>query len=293
LPFAVHAPSFPDLFAAAGACLAARDPDQKIELTTRVASEWERGLLALDDRSGSPVRSRPGLPEQLRLVAPRDVPRRRLRSRTGLAAFVHAIAHIEFNAINLAWDCVQRFRSMPTEFYDDWIGVAHDEARHFGLLRARLAELGHGYGDFPGHGGLWEMAEATADDLMARMALVPRVLEARGLDVTPGLIERCRAVGEEPTAAILRLILAEEVAHVAAGSRWFRWACEARGKDPESAFAELVAAHFAGAIRGPLNTAARLEAGFSQSELEQLSTLATRPRPNAKPHFGSAGTQST
>jgi uncharacterized ferritin-like protein (DUF455 family) len=193
----VHTASFPDLFAAAGACLAARDPDEKIELTSRVASEWERGQLARDDRSGSPVRSSPGLPEKLRLVSPREVPRRRLRSRTGRAAFVHAIAHIEFNAINLAWDCVHRFRSMPAAFYDDWVRVARDEARHFGLLRARLAQLGHGYGDFPGHAGLWQMAEATAGDLAARMALVPRVLEARGLDVTPGLIERCRAAGDE------------------------------------------------------------------------------------------------
>lgn len=171
---------------------------------------------------------------------------------------------------------------MPAEFYDDWIRVAHDEARHFGLLRARLAQLGHDYGDFPGHAGLWEMAEATAGDLVARMALVPRVLEARGLDVTPGLIERCRAAGEESTAAILQVILAEEVAHVAAGSRWFRWACEAQGKDPESVFPELVAEHFAGAIRGPLNATARLEAGFSQTELDRLATLATDARSSAK-----------
>ena len=269
---ATHA--FVSLFEAARACLAADRDEQKLELTTVVAEAWRAGLLPTNGQDSAIAPCQPGLPPGLRLVSPRDVPKRKLRNRTGQAAFVHAIAHIEFNAINLAWDCVYRFRGLPSPFYDDWIAVVQDEARHFALLRERLGELGFAYGDFEGHAGLWEMAEKTGHDLAARMAMVPRVLEARGLDVTPRLIQRCRAVGDERTAGILQVILEEEVTHVAAGSRWFRWACERQGKDPEAAFCELVGRYFAGAIRGPLNAAARRRAGFSPTELAALSALA-------------------
>ncbi len=139
---------------------------------------------------------------------------------------MHAVAHIEFNAIDLAWDAVYRFRGMPIQYYRDWAAVAADETRHFRMLRARLAELGHAYGDFDAHNGLWEMAVKTADSCLARMALVPRVLEARGLDVTPSMIARLRQAGDVATADILDIILCEEIAHVAAGSRWFAWCCE-------------------------------------------------------------------
>jgi uncharacterized ferritin-like protein (DUF455 family) len=187
---------------------------------------------------------------------------------------VHAVAHIEFNAINLAWDAVYRFRGMPREFYSDWVSVAADEARHFALLQTRLGELGHAYGDFDAHNGLWDMAMRTADACLVRMALVPRVLEARGLDVTPGMIARLREVGDARTVSILEVILQEEVAHVAAGSRWFAWCCAQEGVDPAVTFQSLVRERVRGGLKGPFNDVARQAAGFSAEELAQLKVLA-------------------
>jgi len=176
----------------------------------------------------------PGRPVRPQLVAPGALAQRAVGKAEGRAALLHALAHIEFNAIDLAWDCIQRFRELPDDYYDDWVGVARDEATHFLLLRARLRDLGADYGDLPAHNGLWEMAEKTAGNLLERMALVPRFLEARGLDVAPGMIDRLERAGDEASAAIVRRILAEEVAHVAAGSRWFRYLCELRGLDADA-----------------------------------------------------------
>ena len=159
-------------------------------------------------------------------------------------------------------------------YYADWVGVAVDEARHFALLQARLQSLGHGYGDFDAHNGLWEMAARTADDPVARMALVPRVLEARGLDVTPGMIVKLRSLGDDATADILELILREEIAHVAAGTRWFRWLCERAGRDPDGHFRELLDLHARDVLRRPFNHAARGAAGFGDEELAALEALA-------------------
>ena len=212
----------------------------------------------------------PGRPAKPALVHPRDLPRRGLGSVQGRAAFVHAIAHIELNAIDLAWDAVYRFRGLPSALYADWVQVAHDESRHFVLLRNRMREFGHDYGDFDAHNGLWEMTEKTAHDGLARMALVPRVLEARGLDVTPGMIVKLRELGDEATVAILDLILQEEVAHVAAGSRWFRWYCEQRGVEPRARFRELLKEYAGGYLHGPFNIEARLLAGFDEDELAAL-----------------------
>ncbi|MEE7547127.1 ferritin-like domain-containing protein, partial [Xanthomonas sp. Kuri4-1] len=209
-------------------------------------------------------------PERPRLVHPRALPRRGLGSAEGRAAFIHAIAHIELNAIDLAWDAVYRFRGLPAGFYADWVAVAHDESRHFALLRERLHALGHAYGDFDAHNGLWEMCEKTAHDGLARMALVPRVLEARGLDVTPGMIVKLRALGDPATVEILELILREEVAHVAAGSRWYRWYCERAGVEPRARFRELLAEYAGGYLHGPFNREARLLAGFDEDELASL-----------------------
>ena len=205
-----------------------------------------------------------------RLVHPRELPRRGFGSNEGRAAFIHAVAHIEFNAIDLAWDAVYRFRGMPAQFYSDWVSVARDEARHFRMLRTRLLALGHDYGDFDAHNGLWEMAEKTAHDGLARMALVPRVLEARGLDVTPGMIVKLRALGDDATADILDVILREEVAHVAAGSRWYRWHCERAGVEPRTRFRELLREYAGGVLHKPFNTEARLQAGFDVEELRAL-----------------------
>ena len=171
---------------------------------------------------------KPGRPETPELVAPVNVPRRRLGSEAGRAAMVHAITHIEFNAINLALDAIYRFRGMPERYYFDWLSVAADESRHFQMLNSRLADMGHAYGDFHAHNGLWQMAVKTGHDCMVRMALVPRVLEARGLDVTPGMIKRLGSVGDTDTVDILKTILEEEVGHVEIGSRWFAWWCSRR-----------------------------------------------------------------
>ncbi|WP_334180627.1 ferritin-like domain-containing protein [Pseudoxanthomonas sp.] len=259
------------LFEAACICLDAVDVDAKVALTQRYADAFARGELDVPAEAvpPDPIRA-PGRPPRPTLVHPRALPRRGLGSVQGRAAFIHAIAHIELNAIDLAWDAVYRFRGLPDAFYADWVGVAHDESRHFVLLRARLRELGHDYGDFDAHNGLWEMTEKTAHDGLARMALVPRVLEARGLDVTPGMIVKLRDLGDEATVAILDLILREEIAHVAAGSRWYRWYCAQRGIEPRARFRELLKEYAGGYLHGPFNIEARLMAGFDEDELAAL-----------------------
>jgi uncharacterized ferritin-like protein (DUF455 family) len=195
-----------------------------------------------------------------------------LGSPAGRIALIHAIAHIEFNAINLALDAVCRFRGMPQQYYFDWLSVAADEARHFQLLQRRLQQLGAGYGDLPAHDGLWEMAENTADSCLVRMALVPRVLEARGLDVTPGMMQRLQSAGDLESVDILQVILEEEVGHVAIGSRWFAWCCEQEGKDPVPTFLELLQSRYTGTVRGPFNVDARLMAGFTAEEMVALES---------------------
>ncbi|MGH8028417.1 MAG: ferritin-like domain-containing protein [Arenimonas sp.] len=263
-----------NLFTAARACIRADAIEAKLALTADAAAAFARGALPTPDDVPPPEPiSAPGRPTRPELVAPRDTAHRGLGSAEGRAAFVHAIAHIEFNAIDLAWDAAYRFRGMPPEYYADWVGIAADEARHFALLQARLAQLGHAYGDFPAHNGLWEMATSTADSLVARMALVPRVLEARGLDVTPGMIVRLRGLGDDASADILALILEEEVAHVAAGSRWFAWGCAREGLDPVATFGSLLAGKAKGAIRGPFNRDARHAAGFGADEMILLERL--------------------
>jgi len=258
------------LFAKAVQCLGASSPDERVRLTEAAVDAWRTGRLTLDTLAG-PAPGRPAHPERPRLVPPQHVPRRRLRSVRGRAAFVHALAHIEFNAIGLAWDCVARFRDLPRAFYDDWVGVAADEARHFTMLRSRLHQLGAEYGDFDAHDGLWEMAGKTRHDLLARMAMVPRVLEARGLDVTPGMIARLHEADDPVTAAMLDVILEEEVGHVAAGTRWFRYECERRRLEPLPTFRDTVARYWSGRRHPPTNAAHRLRAGFTEEELRALT----------------------
>jgi uncharacterized ferritin-like protein (DUF455 family) len=255
-----------NLFLAAGDCLGCTDVAEKLALTDAVAHAFAGGRLSPATETAADPIGAPGRPPRPRLVSPRELPQRGLGTSAGRAALVHAVAHIEFNAVNLAWDAVYRFRGMPDEYYRDWIGVAVDEARHFRLLQTRLRELGHEYGDFDAHDGLWEMAVKTADSCLERMALVPRVLEARGLDVTPAMISRLRHVDDAATVAILEVILREEVAHVAAGSRWFAWCCAREGCEPEATFARLVA-HHVGTLKPPFNDAARRAAGFSAQEM--------------------------
>jgi len=260
------------LFEAAKRCIDCAEPEAKVALTRETFDAFLEGRLPLHDDGASPAPiGAPGRPPRPHLVLPRDVPQRGLGGEEGRAALVHAVTHIEFNAINLAWDAVYRFRGMPDNYYRDWVSVAHDESRHFTMLSARLAQLGRAYGDFDAHNGLWEMALKTAHSCLARMALVPRVLEARGLDVTPGMIARLRAVGDDTTAGILEIILREEVPHVAAGTRWFRYCCEREGRDPDAAFAELLHAYVPTGLRGPFNLDARRAAGFGEVELAALA----------------------
>ena len=263
------------LFDALRSALDECEPEAKAAAAIAIFEDLRSGALSIDAEAPAPatecVAGRPARPL---LVPPREVPARGLGTPEGRAALLHAVAHIEFNAINLALDAAWRFRGMPREFYFDWSSVAADEARHFRLLRARLASLGHAYGDFPAHNGLWEMAEKSAGRCLARMALVPRLLEARGLDVTPGMIARFQSLGDAESVAILQLILREEVAHVAIGTRWFEWCCAREGLEPGETFLALLREVARGALRGPFNLEARRAAGFGDTELEQLAALA-------------------
>lgn len=261
------------LFDAAYCCLQACAPEDKVRLTELTARKWRDGLLSLvSDNAPEPIRE-PGRPARPELVLPGSVPKRRLGTKAGLAALIHAVTHIEFNAINLAWDAVYRFRELPEPFYSDWVKVAHEEAYHFQLLRTRLNELGHDYGDFPAHNGLWEMARKTDFDPMVRMALVPRVLEARGLDVTPGIIKRLRAAQEEKTVAILDIILHDEIGHVRIGSHWFNYFCDQRHLDRVQTFRNLLSQYFSGQLSTPFHHEARKQAGFTVAELEALEGI--------------------
>ncbi len=249
------------------AALAARSPDDKLLLVSELASA--NNALDIGERLAEPA-GLPGRPPRPPMVAPKDVPQRSLGSADGRAALLHALAHIEFNAINLALDAVWRFAGLPEAFYRDWLKVAIEEAYHFRLLRDRLASLGHAYGDFPAHNGLWEMAEKTKDDVLARLALVPRTLEARGLDASPPIRAKLAAAGDHDSAAILDIILRDEIGHVAIGNRWYRHVCGQRGLDPVATYARLATTHGAPRLRGPFNLEARRAAGFEQAELDAL-----------------------
>lgn len=226
-------------------------------------------------RSSDPaVPTRPGRPRKPDLVAPNKVPRRSVESERGRIAMIHALAHIELNAIDLALDIVARFadQDVPRSFFDGWMGVADDEARHFGLLQERLARFGSHYGALPAHDGLWEAATDTAGDLHARLAIVPLVLEARGLDVTPSLLAKLYAVGDDETAAILSVIYEDEKTHVAVGAKWFRFLCARQRRDPAAAFQTLVRRHFRGDMKPPFNDLARSAAGLTPGFYRTLAS---------------------
>lgn len=259
-----------ELRALARAALLAESVSEKLAAVAALSRGMD-GELDVDAEGLDVIRpGRPRLPE---LVPARDVPRRGLASTAGRAALLHAVAHIEFNAINLACDAAQRFAGMPKAYYRDWASVAVDEARHFELLQNRLAALGVAYGDFVAHDGLWEMAERTRQDCGLRMALVPRLLEARGLDVTPGMIEKLQQQGDVESVAVLTVILQEEIRHVAIGTQWFNYCCALRNEDPEQRFIEILSDIGRGALRGPFNTSARQASGFSEFEMAQIMRL--------------------
>jgi uncharacterized ferritin-like protein (DUF455 family) len=267
-----------NLFECAKGCIDAAGVEDKLRLTRRCARDWREGHIETTLTGAPEPIAEPGRPARPQLVHPSLVKSRKLTTRQGRAVFLHALAHIEFNAINLAWDAVYRFRGMPTEFYADWIRVADEEARHFTLLSLRLTEYGHAYGDFPAHDGLWHMARETAQDILVRMALVPRVLEARGLDVTPGMIVRLHHAGDAESAAVLETILRDEIGHVQAGTRWFRYLCRQRGLDSLETFRSLLAQYAHGRIHAPFNTWARQQAGFGADEMALLEALGCATR---------------
>lgn len=253
-----------------------KDPSEKCLSTQALANDFESIFSAGNGQANTPPLDipLPGYPEGLRLVAPRELKRRGINAQAGRNVLMHAVAHIEFNAINLALDAAYRFADQPKEYYRDWIGIAADEARHFSLIRDYLNAHNCDYADLPAHNGLWEMAVKTADDVVARMALVPRVLEARGLDVTPKMIERLKSVGDLQAVAILETIYQDEIAHVRAGSDWFNYQCEKAGLEPRVSFINLVKKHLHGELKGPFNIAARLQAGFDEIELHDLEVAA-------------------
>lgn len=265
------------LTAAARRIVAEPSPARKAGMAVEAAALWrERALSLARPTLDPPVPDRPGRPDRPVLLAPRDMPKRS-GSTAGRIAYLHAIAHIELNAVDLAWDIVGRFATagMPRSFFDDWVRVGVEEAGHFRLLAARLADLGAAYGDLPAHDGLWQAADATGHDLAARLAVVPLVLEARGLDVTPSLIAKATAEGDARTAAILETIYRDEKGHVAIGAKWFRFLCDRERTPPEPRFHELVRRYFRGGLKPPFNDRARSEAGLTPGFYRPLETIRT------------------
>lgn len=262
---------------AAREVLLCSDADEKARLARIAAARWRAGELTAGAAVAMP--DRPNRPARPELLLPRDMPRRSFKGERGRIALLHSLAHIELNAIDLAFDIAGRFtgEDLPRAFLDDWVSVGDDEARHFAMLQARLAAHGAAYGDLPAHDGLWQAAEETRHDLMARLAVVPMVLEARGLDVTPAMIGRLTGAGDHESARVLQTIYTEEKDHVAAGARWFAFLCERRGEVPEAAFHRLVKRHFRGALKPPFNRQARDEAGLPPGFYEPLAAAALYP----------------
>lgn len=254
-------------------CLLLADLDAKIAALDALQADWKKGLVPPPD-SMEPAQTiaTPGRPEKPSLVPPQKVPRRSAGTPEGHAALIHALAHIEFNAINLALDATYRFRGLPRDYYSDWLQVALEEACHFRLLREHLRSLGHDYGAFSAHDGLWEMAVKTAHDPLHRMALVPRLLEARGLDASPAIITKLRNIGDTRGAEILEIILRDEIGHVRVGNRWYEYLCAQRGVDPVEEFQKLLQEYGASRPRPPLYKEARRAAGFSDVDLRYLET---------------------
>ena len=252
---------------AACGVLGCPEPSEKARMTASFVTAWRDG--AIEDIGQEQPPDRPARPEEPALKAPRELAKRKItQAPTGRIALLHALAHIELNAIDLAWDIIARFHAaeLPRGFYDDWLLVAEEEAKHYSLLAERLVVLGSHYGALPAHDGLWQAAQDTSHDLLVRLAVVPLVLEARGLDVTPAMIQRLKAVNDDESAAVLEVIYRDEIGHVAIGRRWFLWACQAHQLDPRKAWTDAVRRHFKGQLKPPFNEAARREAGLEPED---------------------------
>ncbi|MEC4749096.1 ferritin-like domain-containing protein [Methylomicrobium sp. Wu6] len=259
------------IFEFAEACLYRNDIDEKLTLTHRAMQLLREDRLQLAASAPALPIDDVSFPARPLLLPPRAMPNRKLTTPEGVAAFFHAIGHVEFVAIYLAWDLLYRFRDLPEQFYRDWLRVADEEAQHFALIREHLRAMSVDYGDLPAHGGLWEHATDTAGHLLARLALVPRCMEARGLDVTPALIEKFRRAGDSQSVAILTRILTDEVGHVELGSYWFKFVCREQGLEPEDEYRRLLDQFYKGGRpKGPFNRELRIQAGFSAAELDWL-----------------------
>ena len=259
--------------------LEASEPEEKVARALETARAWAAGELGTEEDAPAPP-DRPGRPDRPQLLPPAEMPKRSARGKAGRVAMLHAVAHIEFNAIDLAWDHVARFGNQVGErgYLDDWVRIGGEEAMHFGLVRQRLRDLGADYGDLPAHDGLWEAAQDTADDPLARLAIVPLVLEARGLDVNPQMAARFRSAADPESAAILDIILADEVGHVAAGVRWFKSLCAKMDLEPVATFQKLVQERFKGGLKPPFNEPARAKAGLLPEFYLNLSSSAPNLR---------------
>lgn len=257
------------------AALGCADLDAKVAATQGLAALWTARSLSLRSPGRIRLPARPGRPSLPVLVAPQKVPKRGIGSLKGRIALIHSLCHIELNAIDLALDIIARFAAepVPRSFFDGWVMVASEEAKHFTMLRRRLHQLGAQYGDLPAHDGLWQSAQETGHDLTARLALVPLVLEARGLDVTPALCVALQHAGDNETAAILRIIYEDEKGHVAVGAKWFRFLCRRQGTSPSDSFQALVRKHFRAALKPPFNDRARAASGLTPGFYRAISSL--------------------
>ncbi|MDA4847804.1 ferritin-like domain-containing protein [Hoeflea poritis] len=269
------APEFDTLRQGANLAISAICLDSKTAITREAASRWFSRRLSLRSPMDDPVAERPGRPDRPELLPPRLVKKRNLNTPAGRIALLHALAHIELNAIDLALDIVARFasESVPLSFFDGWMQVAFEEAKHFNLIRDRLKALDADYGDLPAHDGLWQAAHDTRNDLTARLAVVPLILEARGLDVTPSLQAKMVETGDTESAEILQVIYDDEKKHVAIGAKWFRFLCHRQRKNPDETFRHLVRANFRGQLKAPFNDIARAEAGLTPSFYRSLSSV--------------------
>jgi len=249
------------------------DLTEKCARTRQLARLWHDRQLSLMSQHRLRPPDRPGRPDKPLLLPPHKVPRRSIRSQRGMIALLHSIAHIELNAIDLALDVIARFASvqMPRSFFDGWVQVAAEEAKHFTLLQVRLADFDATYGDLPAHDGLWEAAQRTGHDLIARLAIIPLVLEARGLDVTPSLVRQIKEIGDDRTADIFSTIYEDEKGHVAVGAKWFRYLCYKEGLEPAATFQQMVRSYFRGPLKPPFNEIARAKSGITPIFYRTLS----------------------
>lgn len=267
--------SIPSLRAGAIAAVSSADLDSKVALTRQTHRLWSARVLSLRSPLDPAVPTRPGRPDKPDLISPGKMKKRSLHTKSGRITLLHAICHIELNAVDLALDIVARFadQPVPRSFFDGWMQVAFEEAKHFVLVRDRLRQLDADYGDLPAHDGLWEAAHHTRNSLTARLAVVPLILEARGLDVTPSMRDKLRQLGAEESAAVFDVIYEDEKGHVAIGAKWFRFLCARERRDPAAAFQDLVRVNFRGGLKAPFNDLARAEAGLTPGFYRSLSSV--------------------